>query len=146
MFPNIEKITIPAMLVLVIWIVFSAVRRYSMARLQAGVQTKMLETFGSSHDLVGYVQSKEGRRFMQTLALEQSTPYSRILGAVQAGVVLSAFGAGLLIVRSHVQQGNDGLLVFGTIALSLGIGFAISAVISYMLSKTFGVLPESQAD
>jgi hypothetical protein len=33
--------------------------------------------------------------------------------------------------------------VFGTIVLSLGIGFGIAAALSYFLSKTFGLLDES---
>jgi len=132
--------TAPLMFVLVLWVIFSTIRRLKVAQLQAGVQTKMLETFGSSQDLLGYMQSEAGRRFVQSLSVEQATPYSRILSALQAGIVFTAVGAGLLLIRNHVSGADQGFLVLGTIVLALGIGFALSAFASYTLSKSFGLL------
>lgn len=137
--------TVPLMFVLVLWVIFSTIRRLKVAKLQAGVQTKMLETFGSSEHLLGYMQSEAGRRFVQSLSVEQTTPYSRILSALQAGIVLAVVGAGLLIIRNHVSGAEQGFLAFGTIALSLGIGFALSALASYTLSKSFGLLTTSNS-
>jgi hypothetical protein len=127
----------------VIWTVFSTIRRYKTAQLQAGLQTKLLEKFGSGQDLLAYVQSDGGKRFLESLTMEQRTPYGRILGAAQASVVLILLALALLFLRGRVSGGEDAFLVFGTILLSLGVGFGLSAALSYYLSKSLGLLTES---
>ena len=127
----------------VVWTIFSTIRRYKTAKLQAGLQTKLLEKFGSSQDLLAYIQSDAGKRFLESLTMEQRTPYGRILGAAQASVVLILLAIALLFLRGRVSGGEDAFLVFGTILLSLGVGFGLSAALSYYLSKSFGLLTES---
>ncbi len=129
----------------VAWIIFTTIRRYKTAKLQAGVQTKLLEKFGSGQELLAYVQSDAGKRFLESLAMEQRTPYGRILGAVQAGVILVLLGIALLFLRGRVSGAEEGFLVSGTITLSLGVGFGLSAALSYFLSKSFGLLSETTA-
>src|SRR5690242_590172 len=120
----------------VVWTVFSTIRRYKTAKLQAGLQTKLLEKFGSGQELLAYVQSDAGKGFLECLATEQrTTPYGRILGAAQASVILVLLGLAFLSLRSRVAGAEDGFLVFGTIILSLGAGFGLAAVLSYFLSK-----------
>src|SRR6516165_1554308 len=127
----------------VIWTIFSTIRRYKIANLQAGMQTKLLEKFGSGQELLAYVQSDAGRAFLESLTMEQRTPYGRILGAAQAGVILVFLGLALLFLRGRVSAADEGFLVFGTILLSLGVGFAIAAALSYFLSRTFALLGDS---
>jgi hypothetical protein len=127
----------------VIWTVFSTIRRYKTAQLQAGLQTKLLEKFGSGQELLAYVQSDGGKRFLESLTMEHRTPYGRILGAAQASVVLILLALALLFLRGRVLGGEDAFLVFGTILLSLGVGFGLSAALSYYLSKSFGLLTGS---
>jgi hypothetical protein len=129
----------------VAWIIFTTIRRYKTAKLQAGVQTKLLEKFGSGQELLAYVQSDAGKRFLESLAMEQKTPYGRILGAAQAGVILVLLGLALLFLRGRVSGAEEGFLVSGTITLSLGVGFGLSAALSYFLSKSFGLLSETIA-
>jgi hypothetical protein len=127
----------------VAWIIFTTIRRYKTAKLQAEVQTKLLEKFGSGQELLAYVQSDAGKRFLESLAMEQRTPYGRILGAAQAGVILVLLGLALLFLRGRVSGAEEGFLVSGTIILSLGVGFGLSAALSYFLSKSFGLLSET---
>jgi hypothetical protein len=129
----------------VAWIVFSTIRRYKTAKLQAGVQSKLLEKFGSGQELLAYVQSDAGKQFLDSLTMEQRTPYGRILGATQAGVILVLLGLALLFLRSRVPGAEEGFLVSGTLTFTLGVGFGLSAVLSYFLSKSFGLLSETIA-
>ena len=130
----------------VVWTIFSTIRRYKTAKLRAELQTKLLEKFGSGQELLAYVQSEAGKRFLESLTLEQRTPYGRILGAAQASVVLILVALALLFLRGRVSGAEQGFLVFGAITLSLGVGFGGSAALSYYLSKSFGLLTESTAD
>ena len=75
--------------------------------------------------------------------MEQRTPYGRILGAAQASVILVLLGLAFLFLRGRVAAADEGFLVFGTIVLSLGVGFGVAAALSYILSRTFGLLGES---
>jgi hypothetical protein len=143
-----EVIVFPIMFGLfgfVVWTIFSTIARFKTAKLQAGIQTKLLEKFGSGQELLVYLQSDAGKQFLESLAMEQRTPYGRILGATQAGVILVLLGFGLLFLRGAIRGAEEGFLIGGTIALSLGLGFGLSAALSYFLSKSFGLLRENAA-
>lgn len=132
-----------AVVALIIWIIFSTIRRYNTTKLQAGLQTKLIEKFGTGQELLAYVQSEAGKRFLESLTMEQRTPYGRILGAAQTSVILALVGLALLFLRGRVAGADEGFLVFGTIILSLGVGFGLAAALSYFLSKSLGLLGES---
>jgi len=143
-----DLVVIPAFLIFwgfVVWVIFTTVRRYKTTKLQADIQNKLLDKFGSSEDLLSYVQSEAGKQLVNSLLVEQRTPYARILWAVQASVLLSFFGGALLFLRSRVSGAEEGFLVFGTLFVTLGISFLCSAAVSYFLSKSFGLLKESNA-
>jgi hypothetical protein len=127
----------------VVWTIFSTIRRYKTAKLQAGLQAKLLEKFGSGQELLEYVQSDAGKQLMESLTMEQGTPHGRILGAAQVSVILVLLALALLFLRGRVSGGEEGFLVSGTIVLSLGVGFGLSAALSYFLSKSFGLLNDA---
>lgn len=129
----------------VVWIIFSTIRRYKTTKLQAELQAKLLEKFGSGRELLDYVQSDAGKQFLESLTMEQKTPYGRILGAAQVSVILVLLGLAFLFLRGRVLGAEEGFLVFGTVTLSLGVGFGLAAALSYYLSKSFGLLAENAA-
>ena len=123
----------------VAWLLFSSIRRYKVAQLQAEMQGRLLQRFDSPDAVLGYAQSDAGRQFIKSLDIERSSPYTQILKGVQVGIVFIFFGAGLL--RLHAWNiGDEGALVFGTLALALGLGFGVAAAVSYFLSRSFGLL------
>jgi hypothetical protein len=125
----------------VAWVLFSSIRRYKVAQLQADIQTTLLQRFDSPNALLGYAQSDAGSQFIKSMSMEidRSTPYNQILKGVQAGIVFIFLGGGLL--RLHAWNiGDEGPLVFGTLALALGLGFGVAAAVSYFLSRSFGLL------
>lgn len=129
------------------WVVFSSIRRYQIAKFQAGVQMKLLEKMDSSQTVLAYAETEAGRHFLNSLAVEQparATPYKGILSGVRAGILLIAFGTALLSL--HSLAGNDAAAntFIGTIALTLGIGFEIAAGATYFLSRSFGLLNRNE--
>ena len=142
---NIVAITIPIMFSWVAWIIFSTIRRYKIAKLQADVQTKLLDKVGSGPDLLGYAQTEAGKEMLESLKVERHSPHSRIIGALQTSIVLISLGAAFLFLRGRIPGAQDGFLVFGTLSTMLGIGFGLSAVASYYLSKSFGLLNGGRA-
>jgi hypothetical protein len=124
----------------VLWTIFSTIRRFKIAKLQADVQNRLIEKFGTTQDLLAYVQTDAGKQLLESLSVERTSPFSRIIGAVQAGIIMFLFGLALLFLRGRVSGAEEGFLVFGTVFVTLGVGFAISAAASYSLSKSFGLL------
>lgn len=132
----------------VLWTIFTTIRRYKIARLQADIQAKLVDKFGTTQELLAYSDTEAGKEFLKSLSLErveQRSPYDRIIRAVQAGIISAFLGVALLFLRSRVSGGEQVLLVFGTIFATLGIAFVLAAAASYSLSKSFGLLNRTSA-
>lgn len=124
-------------------------------KLQTEVHTKLLDRFGSSQELLTYMNTEAGRRFLESSPLpagigpapQAKMSLMRVLTPLQLGVVLTLLGTGFLLLRNNSHLEAEGpFLVLGTLGLMLGIGFIISAGLSYGLARHMGLLPQSTAD
>ena len=103
---------------LLVWLIRTLVdyRRWSrLARVQTEVHTKLLDRFTANEDLLRYIQSPAGSKFLESspIALDAAprsmgAPLGRILWSVQGGVVLIAGGIGLELVSRHVAAPRVG--------------------------------------
>lgn len=139
-----------------IWLIRMAVdyRRWGrLAKVQAEAHTKLLDRFTGNEELLAYVQSPAGARFLQSapISLDGSpramgSPVSRILWSTQAGVVLTAAGLGMNYVSRHIDPNRaEPIFMFSVLLLSIGLGFVASAAMSYLLSKRLGIIGPSGA-
>lgn len=127
-------------------------RRWNkMVRVQTETHAKLLDRFASSQEMLAYVQSDAGKKFLEMPIFESqrrqvsSLPFSRILWSVQIGIIAAVFGIGVLFLRGRVSPDADmGFQVFGTLVLTLGIGFLVSGGVSYVLAKHFGLLEQRE--
>lgn len=122
-------------------------RRWIRAtRLQSELNNRLLERMGSNEQLLAYLQSQAGQQLTATPPVAEATaplaaPFSRILWAVQAGIVLISGGIGFLVIRRYVvPEAGEALLTIGVLAISVGLGFALASIASYLLSQRFGLL------
>jgi len=128
-----------------VWMLFSTIRRYKIAKLQAEVQNKLLDKVGSGQELLAYAQTDAGKTLLESLRVEGVSPHARIIVALQTAIVMISAGAAFLLLRNRVEDAQQGFLVLGTLLTTLGIGFAVSSAASYYLSKSFGLLNGKQA-
>jgi hypothetical protein len=146
---SIVAFTLPAMFSWFGWLIFSAIRRFKIAKLQAEVQQKLIEKVASGQELLAYAQTDAGRQLLESLRVEtvSPSPYNRIIGALQAGIVMIVLGAALLLLHTQTGDPDASIVLFrlGTIISALGIGFALSAAASYYLSKSFGLFNGGRA-
>ena len=118
------------------------------AKVQTEVHSRLLERFSSNDELLAYVQSPAGARFLQALPSvpaenghSVAAPISRILWSVQAGLVLACGGIGLLFIKRHVMDDVAQMMfAMGTLGVSIGIGFALAALASFVISQRLGLL------
>ena len=140
---------------LLCWIVKTVIdhRRWlRITKTQSEVHSKLLDRFTSNQDLLAYVETPAGRRFLESAPISidpgsraLSAPVGRILFSVQAGIVIALAGVGLLYVSQTllVQDVAQPLFVVGTLELALGIGFVLSAFVAYLLSRQLGLLDKT---
>jgi hypothetical protein len=70
-----------------------------------------------------------------------AAPVSRILWSVQAGIVLAIAGVGLWFAKSNViEEVGELLYIVSILSVALGVGFVVSAFVSYALSNRLGLL------
>ena len=131
----------------VIWTLASTWLRRAHLKAATEFNLRLLDRIGSIKDFNEFLQTEGGANFMASLttvtARPAGSPSSRILLASQVGIVLSALGIGLLSLQAGlVTDASDavGFIIIGVIALSIGIGFVISAGVSFWLAKTLNVL------
>lgn len=126
-------------------------RRWSRAlRTQTDLQTRLIEKFTSNQELFAYLQTDTGRRFLEANPVltdigrspSLGPPVGRIFWSFQAGLILALAGIGLLAIRSQFDAaaGGRALLVLGTLGVTVGAGFIIATLISYLLSRRLGLL------
>jgi hypothetical protein len=141
-----------AFLTAVTWVIRSVIdyRRWlRLSKIQVEVHGKLMDRLSSNEDLLAYMQSTAGRRFLEsapipvdTGARAMSAPVARILWSAQAGVIIALGGFGLQWVsrRVDVEELSQGLYVMGTVGSALGVGFILSAVVAYLLSRRLGLV------
>ncbi len=47
----------------IVWVLFSSIRRYKIAKFQADVQSRLLQRLDSSQSLLAYVETPAGQQF-----------------------------------------------------------------------------------
>ncbi len=118
-------------------------RRWSrLFRLQSEVHAKLIDRFATNQELLHYMETEPGKRFLEAAPIpidfdrKQPMPggVTRILAPLQFGIVLTMLGIGLFFFHP--------LMIVGIVTLALGIGFIISAIVSWRISAQLGLMPQ----
>jgi len=140
------------------WLVRSFIqhRRWLKAsQLQTDVHTKLMERMTTNDELLAYIQSPAGRRFLEAAPVRAdieapaiSAPVGSIIWSMMAGIVLAVVGAGFRYSASFVAGADDAhqaFVVVGVIILSLGIGFILASLMAFVVSSRLGLFPQKAA-
>lgn len=128
--PIIGMLTSTAMVVLIVYFVSRG--RQRRAEVQAEVQSRLIDRFGTAPELIQFLQSPAGREFVNGV---QSAPANyareRIMSGFSRSIILSMLGAAFLALTFFY---NDDFAVPAAILVSLGIGYFLATMVSYKLS------------
>jgi len=141
----------------IIWLIRTIIesRRWNrVSKTQSEVHTKLLDRFSNNEDLLAYIQTPVGRRFLESGptpmpedARPIGAPFSRILLSVQAGIVLTIGAVGMLVLSWKMDDEVSAFfLVVGVVALAVGIGFLVSSAAAYGISSRLGLLNRSDSE
>jgi len=137
-----------AIIICVAWIVtnvVAALRQRTNTRTRAEIYNRLIDKFGTAPEFIDFLKSDAGLQFIEENTAPDSVPLTKILGSIQLGVILVLLGGGLLVI-GNIFGGSLGgdlyiiLTVSGTVGLTVGVGFLISAGIAYKLCRAWGIL------
>jgi len=123
-------------------------------QIQTEIHTKLLDRMTNNQELLAYIETSAGRRFLEAPVplmaqppASSIAPVARILWSVQIGIVVVAAGIGFWIARGTVNDADliSVFQVMGSLAIAVGVGFVVSALMSWALSQRMGLLAAPQA-
>lgn len=141
---------------LIAWLVRGVIDQRRWSRLlatQVSLHTKLTDRLSTNDEVLNYIREPAVIRFLESgpaalsgQVLSTGAPISRIVWSLQAGVVLFTLGLGLWLVQYRVMEEiAAGFGVTGTIVMMLGVGFAASAGIAYLVSVRLGLMSREQS-
>jgi len=139
-----------AALVWVIYIVFQN-RHWSRAfKQQSEIHGRLIERLGTSQELVAYMETEAGKRFLMNspnaagpeFGQRMPNTVSRVLTSLSTGIVLALLGVGFLLLRNAGADTPEPMLITGTLLLMPGLGFILSAGVTWVLAQRLGLMPE----
>ena len=156
MFSNMPPLlAFVAFLVAAVWgiRVFIDNRRWARTfKLQSDVHSRLIDKFSSSQELAAYMQTEAGKRFLEAApiplhaAAEQHIPnaVSRVMTSIQIGAVLILLGVGCLLLNS-LDVINHHFLISGVVILMPGVGFLLSAIVTWFMANRMGLMPSRES-
>ncbi len=146
---------VPAIFFALVWIIRLLVQSRGWNRTfkqQSELHARLIEKFGTSQELAAYLESEAGKQFLMASPIAfgpesgQRMPnvLARMLTPLQAGIVMTMLGIGLLFLRHAGPDMETGMTVLGTLVLMPGIGFILSAGVTWVLAHHLGLMPEKE--
>jgi hypothetical protein len=117
-----------------------------LADLRLQMQTRVLDKLERPEQLLEYLGSEEGRRWLDLDETSTSGGAAgRILGSLQVGFVTLLVGLTLFFLQGRFDSDDgvaEALTLIGAVGAAAGLGFLVSALGAFMLGRRWGLLPE----
>ena len=150
----VEFIQVGAVLLLIAfalsWVIRTLIeqKRWNrLSRIQTEVHNKILDRFSTSQELLDYIRSSAGTKFLESAPIPvraerpvANAPLNRILWSIQLGVVIAIGALAMLAVSARFEgETAAGFFAMGAIAFGIGAGFIASGFVSIFLSRRLGL-------
>lgn len=135
------------------WLVRAVIqhRRWlRLSKVQSDVHVKLMDRMTTNEELLAYIQSPAGRRFLESAPIQAESesprlgaPVGPIIWSMMAGIVLATVGIGFRWSAGSVtSEAQQAFSVVGVIILALGAGFILASVMAYLVSSRLGLFPD----
>lgn len=148
-FEAVIPVTLFVVIGFVIWSFFKARQTKHMLEAQARFHDKILDRFGSSQDLIAFVQTPEGSRFIERFGEQPAfNPLERSLTSIRTGIIITFLGAGMMTIGAMlgIRFDENGALLLGLVGVFLGAGFLVAAYASHKLARQWGLFDRKPSD
>ena len=137
------------------WVIYIFVQNHRWNRAfkqQNDLHARVIEKLGTGPDLAAYLETEAGKQFLMASPMAPGPEFgqrmpnavARVLTPLQVGIVMTLLGFGLLFLR-HAGPGMETVMtVLGTLALMPGLGFILSAGVTWVLAQRLGLMPEKE--
>ncbi|HEX9800867.1 MAG TPA: hypothetical protein VGC00_11935 [Thermoanaerobaculia bacterium] len=117
------------------------------ARAFADLQGRLIDKFGDAGEVVRYLESDAGKQLLAGAENGRGAAHSRVLDSLQTGIITLLGGVGLM-AGSALSPGkvSEVMDVLGVVALLVGAGFIVSALVSGAMLRRWGLLPDKSKD
>ena len=121
-------------------------RLKQLAEYQYNLHRELLDKFGSAQELLEYLESDAGKKILEVAPAEKTRPHARILTSIQTGIILGLAGGAFYFMRNLIEDAYEGFTFMGVLGIALGVGFVVSAVVAFALSKSWGLINGSNGE
>ncbi|MCP5046594.1 MAG: hypothetical protein GY940_05455 [bacterium] len=107
---------------------------------------KLLDKFGNVEDLKAFLETGSGDKMINSFTVENQAHSTRekLMGSMTKSIVLVSLGAAFFVISGMTIPGFgeevQNFSAVGIIAFSLGLGFLVSTILSFILSKKWGII------
>jgi hypothetical protein len=135
--------------IIVVRLVIENRRWNRIFKLQSEVHGRLIDKFSSTQELGAYMETEAGKKFLEAAPIPVNidsgsrvpNSVARVLTPLQIGVVMVLLGMGMLSLRHASIDADVPMLILGTVVLMPGLGFIISAGITWLLAARLGLMP-----
>ncbi len=126
------------------WLLYRGIRLRIQPRLQkAEVLNRLLDKFGSAREFTEFLQTEEGRRFLDDPLPPLHSPSHRILRLVQTGIVILTVGVGCFLNAYRLSNANPPInslftpdyQFWGIFGVTIGLGLLLAALVTYLMAS-----------
>ncbi|MBI2820354.1 MAG: hypothetical protein HYX73_10275 [Acidobacteria bacterium] len=131
-----------AVIALLVWLLY----RRSQARMRARMEfhQQVLSKFTSGEQFAQFLNTKGSQQLLEGMWGGQVSIKERLLKHVRLGAIFGVLGLGLLGLA--IVSSDDGYGFLAVLSLGIGIGFLVSARVTYRLSEKMGLLRDKGAE
>lgn len=120
-------------IIAVVWIATHS--RQRRTEVQAELQSKLIDKFGTTTELVEFLQSPAGKQFVTGVQTTSKVIVrDRVLAGYSRAIILSFLGAGFIAM--WIITGEVGLAWPGVLLLALGLGYLVATMTTARLSQS----------
>ena len=107
--------------------------------LQTELQGKLIEKFGSTTELIAFLESPAGRQFVSGVQNTRAVTRNVMASGIRRAIILSFLGAGFIALWLITDL--NGLAWPGVLFLSLGIGYYVAALATTRMTGEISATP-----
>lgn len=126
----------------VAWILATELGRRSRLKMLIAFRMRLIEALGGGSEVAAFLKTEAGVRLMKDLTADAQTGLTgRIETAGHRSLVLLCLGGGLALLGQFAgAEPREGFTIAAGVAAALGVGFALSAILSWRLALRLNLI------